>query len=199
MIPDAGMARFGRGRKERSLERRIEEAWVRFLRAFAAFNGLVILWLALMITADVLVRWITGRPFVGVFEISRILFVPVIFMVLALVQWTDRQVRVDALVGRTRGRVKVSVRAFDQVLTLGFFLILLWTGSENWLEAFQRDYVGMGMLEIPHAIPMGFLIIGTFLMVLTLVLLLLKSVRQLITGVGADESVLPYSPPTEET
>lgn len=181
------------------MECRIEKVWARVLRAFAALNGIVILWLALMITADVLVRWITGRPFVGVFEISRILFVPVIFTVLALVQWTDRQVRVDAVVGHTRGRVKVCMRAFDQVLALGFFLILLWTGSENWLEAFQRNYVGMGMLEIPHAIPIGFLVIGTFLIVLTLVLLLLKSVRQLITGVGADESVLPYSPPTEES
>ena len=193
------MVCFGRGRKESRLECRIEKVWARVLRAFAALNGIVILWLALMITADVLDRWITGRPFVGVFENSRILFVPVIFTVLALVQWTDRQVRVDAVVGHTRGRVKVCMRAFDQVLALGFFLILLWTGSENWLEAFQRNYVGMGMLEIPHAIPIGFLVIGTFLIVLTLVLLLLKSVRQLITGVGADESVLPYSPPTEES
>lgn len=181
------------------MERRIEEVWVRILRAFAALNGLVILWLALMITADVLVRWITGRPFVGVFEISRILFVPVIFMVLALVQWSDRQVRVDALVGRTRGRARVGVRAFDQVLALAFFSILLWTGSENWLEAFQRNYVGMGMLEIPHAIPMGFLVFGTFLMVVTLVLLLLRSIRQLLGGVAADEAIEPYSPPLEET
>ena len=178
--------------------RRIEEIWAHVLRVFAAANGLVILWLALMITADVLVRWVTGRPFVGVFEISRILFVPIIFTVLALVQWTDRQVRVDALVGRARGRIKVSVRVFDQVLAVGFFLILLWTGSENWLEAFQGNYVGMGMLEIPHAIPMGFLIFGTLLIVVTLALLLVKSIRQLISGVDADESVLPYSPPMEE-
>ncbi len=180
------------------MEERVERVWARILRGFAAINGMIILCLAVMITADVLVRWITGRPFVGVFEISRVLFVPVIFMVLALVQWSDRQVRVDALVARAHGRWKVTVRTFDQVLALGFFTILLITGSENWLEAFQKNYVGMGMLEIPHAIPMGFLVFGTFLMVITVVLLLIKSARQLITGVRRDDDIVPYSPPLEE-
>lgn len=180
------------------VERRIEAVWGRILMTFAALNGLIILTLALMVTADVLVRWITGRPFVGVFEISRVLLVPVIFMVLALVQWTDRQVRVDALVGYARRRVRITVRVLDQAMALIFFLILLITGWRSWLEAFRGHYVGMGMLEIPQVVPVGFLVFGTVLTVITLVLLLTKSARQLVTGVREEDSVLPYSPPLEE-
>jgi TRAP-type C4-dicarboxylate transport system permease small subunit len=177
---------------------RVEAAWGRILQAFAALNGLIVLSLALMITTDVLVRWLSGRPLVGVFEISRVLFVPVIFLTLALVQWTDRQVRVDALVANATGRLRVGVRGIDQILALTFFLVLLWTGWESWIEAFRGGFVGMGMLGIPHAWPMGFLVFGTLLTVITLVLLLLRSIRQLIRGVAADEKLEPYAPPLSE-
>ncbi|MEX2642049.1 MAG: TRAP transporter small permease [Acetobacterales bacterium] len=177
---------------------RIETAWARILQLFAALNGLIVLILALMITADVLVRWLTGRPFVGVFEISRVLFVPLIFMTLALVQWTDRQVRVDALVTNAPGRLRIGARGIDQILALAFFLVLLWTGWENWLEAFRGGFVGMGMLGIPHAWPMGFLVFGTLLTVVTLALLLLRTARQLIRGVAPGERLEPYSQPLHE-
>lgn len=185
---------------EDPVEQRIERAWGWVLLAFAAANGLIILCLSLMITADVLTRWVTGRPFVGVFEISRILFVPVIFTVLALVQWTDRQVRVDVVASRTRGRWTVGLRSLDQTLALAFFGILLWVASESWLEAFHRHYVGMGILEIPQAVPIGFLVVGVALMVVTLLLLLFRSARQLVAGLRDGETLGPRSPlpPTDE-
>ncbi len=177
---------------------KIERVWASVLVAFAALNGLFILGLAVMITADILARWLVGRPFIGVFEISRILFLPIIFLVLSLVQWTDRQVHVDVLAGRTRGRGRVALRAFDQVIALGFFTVLLITSAESWLEAVQKNFVEMGMLEIPHAIPIGFLVFGTFLLVITLVLLLLRSFRQLLVGLKPEEPLTPYAPPMEE-
>jgi TRAP-type C4-dicarboxylate transport system permease small subunit len=177
---------------------KIERAWAWVLLAFAALNGLFIFVLAVMITTDVMARWLVGRPFVGVFEISRILFVPIIFMVLALVQWTDRQVCVDVLAGRARGRARVAVRTFDQVAALAFFSVLLFTGAESWLEAVRKNFVEMGMLEIPHAVPIGFLVVGTFLLVLTLVLLLVRSFRQLVRGVPSGRPLTPYMPPLRD-
>ncbi|MBI4185280.1 MAG: TRAP transporter small permease [Proteobacteria bacterium] len=182
----------------RDLELRIERVWGAVLRAFAAVNGVVILFLAVMISTDVLVRWIAGRPIIGVFEISRVLFVPVIFMVLALVQFADRHVKVDLLVSHLKGRRAVAVRVLDQAMALVFFTILLVTGWRDWVEAIERNYVGMGRLEIPQAIPIGFVVFGVFLMVVTLVLLILKSLRQFLTGVGEKEPLVPYSPPLRE-
>lgn len=166
--------------------------------ACAALNGFFVLALGIMISTDVLVRWITGRPLIGVFEISRVLFVPIIFMVLGLVQWSDRQVRVDVLVLRVTGRGRIAIRTLDQVLALIFFTILLVTGADSWIEAVRRRFVDMGMLEIPQAIPIGFLVFGVFLVVVSLILLLIRSIRQFIEGVGAGDSLLPYAPPLEE-
>ena len=177
---------------------KFERTWARILMVCAALNGIFVLILGVMISTDVLVRWITGRPLIGVFEISRILFVPIIFMVLGLVQWTDRQVRVDVLILRVTGRGRIAVRTLDQVLALMLFTILLVTGAESWLEAVQRNFVDMGMLEIPQAIPIGFMVFGVFLLVVSLILLLIRSVRQFIDGTTPDEALLPYAPPLEE-
>ncbi len=164
------------------LNRTFELIWGRILRAFAVANGIVLLVLATMITTDVLVRWVAGRPIVGVFEFAEILLVPVIFFVLPLVQFTNRQIRVDGLSAQARGRSLAALRFLDQVLGLFLFGLLLWAGSEYWLEAWRGDYVGQGMLQIPSVIPMGFLVFGTFLMCVTLLFLLARSVAALITG-----------------
>jgi TRAP-type C4-dicarboxylate transport system permease small subunit len=161
---------------------RIEALWARVLQAVALLNGLVILLLAMMITTDVVFRWLAGRPIIGVFEISQILFIPVIFWVLGLVIFTNRQVRLDIVSARARGRLAVGLRVLDQVLGLLFFGVLLWTGGTDWLEAIERNYVGRGMLEIPQAVPLGFLVFGSLLIVATLVIMLVRSIGCLITG-----------------
>jgi TRAP-type C4-dicarboxylate transport system permease small subunit len=52
----------------------------------------------------------------------------------------------------------------------------------DWLEALAGEFQGRGMLQIPLAVPLGLIAIGTALMILVLLLQLGRSARHVATG-----------------
>ncbi len=152
---------------DRVLERLlIYSAWV---------SGIALFCLAAMITVDVFVRWLTGRPFIGVFEVSQVILVVVTFLAIGLVQYRQRQLRVDIFSARAKGLSARLLTVLDCVIGLAFFGLLLWTGGMEWVKAYTGEYLRRGMVEIPTAIPLAFLVIGTFFMCLTLLFRLITA------------------------
>ena len=160
----------------------IAAAWGALLGWLSRFNGLALLLLAVMISADIAFRWATGRPILGVFEFSEILFVIITFLAVAQAQFTGQQLRIDALSGRARGRAAGALGALDAMVGLAFFGVLLWTSSVDWWEALRGGFLGRGMLQIPTAIPLGFILLGTALMVVTLLIVLGRALRLFLAG-----------------
>jgi len=154
----------------------------RLLRLFSRLGGVALLALAVLIATDVAFRWLSGRPILGVFEFSEILLLAMTFLAIAYVQFTGQQLRIDFLSGRAKGRTASALSALDGLAGLAFFGILLWSSAVDWWEALHAGFLGRGMLQIPTAIPLGFVLVGTALMVTTLLLLLLRAVRQLVLG-----------------
>lgn len=167
-----------------SVAAKLERAWIGALRTCASLSGLGLFLLAVMITSDVLVRWLTGRPIIGVFEIAEVLFVLVTFLAVALVYQDDRQLRVDALSGLARGRTAASLRLLDGVAGLLFFGVVVWTGGAEWLKAYLGGFLRRGLVEIPSAILLGFIVFGSLLLCAVLLAIVAASVRRLIARPG---------------
>lgn len=157
-------------------------AWGRLLGGLARLGGLGLLALAGMISVDITYRWLFGRPILGVFEFSEILLLALTFMSIAYVQFVGRQLTIDILSARARGRLASGLMALDAVAGLAFFGILLWTSVIDWWEAYHGGFLGRGMLEIPTALPLGFVVVGTALMVVTLLLVLFHGALRMILG-----------------
>ena len=161
----------------------ISTPWSRVLTALAGLNAFALLGLAVMITGDVSYRWLFGRPIVGVFEFSEILLVSITFLAIAMVQFSGRQLRVDVLAAKAKGRPAGALGVLDSLIGLAFFGILLWTGAQDWWEALRGNFMGRGILQIPTAIPLGLVGVGAGLMVVTLLILLGRSLLQALFNV----------------
>jgi len=141
--------------------------WMYKSSAFLA--GLFLLGLAVTITVDVLKRWIIGAPITGVFEFASITFLIVTFLALGLVQHQGRQMRIDLISNRVRGRAGHVLEGITDLLGLCFLGVLLWQGSEEWVLAYSIGDVRQGRIEIPCLIHLSFLVCGTFLICLSLI------------------------------
>lgn len=163
---------------------RAERALRAVLMAFAYLGAVGLLALSVMVTADVALRWLTGRPFVGVFELSEVLLVLVTFSAVGLVHLDNRQLSVDILAVRARGRTAAALRIFDAVVGILVFGLLLWKSWEEFWKAVHAGFLRRGMIEIPTAIPVGFIVLGSLCIVVSLLFILWRSVRQLSGAEG---------------
>ena len=134
----------------------------------AAFAGIVLFGLALMITTDVTIRWVTGKPILGVFEFSELSFLILTFLALALLEHRGREMRVDLFVSRIKGRPGSLLAAITALLGLGFWGIIVWQGGTDWLQAYAIHDRRQGLIEVPSIIHLGFLTFGTSLLCLVL-------------------------------
>lgn len=154
-------------------------------------GGLLLFALAFLITIDVLARWLIRKPIIGVYEASEIIFLISIFLAAGLVHCKGRQMRVDILLLHVKRKSKHLLEAFADLLGLAFFGLLFWEGCLEWLASWQGHFVRRGMIEIPNTIHLGFLVFGTLIIWLSLLVTIIINLRQIFsTGkIGETDSV----------
>jgi TRAP-type C4-dicarboxylate transport system permease small subunit len=160
--------------------KKIAAIFEKFCEISGIFGGLLFFLLSIAITLDVVVRWIVGKPIVGVFEISQIVFLACTFLVLGLAQNKERHIRVDILIGKMKGKPRNIMEAIVGLLGLSFFLVLLYIGCKEWLAAWQGDYVRRGLIDIPNTIHLGFVVFGTLIICLCLIANVVVNLRHLV-------------------
>jgi TRAP-type C4-dicarboxylate transport system permease small subunit len=142
----------------------------RLLVLFTWLSGLCLLAVSVVTSVDVGVRWVTGRPLLGILEINEVGFVLITFAALGLMLFRDRQMSVDIFTSRFTGVRKRVAKIFDCILGMLFFSILLYTSYHEFIRAYEWGYVRNGILQIPEAIPLSFVFLGSLLSVATLLL-----------------------------
>lgn len=148
----------------------------------AAFAGIILLGIALLITLDVFKRWMTGKPFVGVFEISQVGFLAVTFLALAYVEHQRSQMRVDLLCSQLKGIFALILEAFTALLSLIFWGTIFWQATNEWIRAYTIHDVRLGMIEIPKTVELGFMIFGSFMGSIVLIAILVMATRNFFFG-----------------
>jgi TRAP-type C4-dicarboxylate transport system permease small subunit len=138
------------------------------LRFGVSVAGLCVLGLAIMITTDVILRWWTGVPITGVFEIAEILLLLMVFLSFPYLHFQSQEMSVDLLRSNVTGKIAKTFSFFDVVLSSAFFALLTWDAASDFLVAVERGYTGRGLIKVPTAIPLGIIVFGAFLTVLAL-------------------------------
>ena len=169
------------------MTRRSDQFIASLLKGFARLGAALLLLLSLMVTVDVVTRWITGRPFVGVFEISEVLLAIITFSAVGLVHLDQRLLTVDILSHRARGRRAAALRILDALIGLLIFGLLLWKSTEEFFKAWAGGCARRGMIESPTAIPVGFIALGSLAIVLALWVLLRRDFARLRDPADADK------------
>jgi TRAP-type C4-dicarboxylate transport system permease small subunit len=164
------------------MARIVEDLIGKVLNAVALLAGSLLFCIALIVTTDVLKRWITGKPILGVFEAVEVLLVAVTMGVLGLVEWQQRQLNVDVFTHRAQGRWALFFLIIDKFFAALFVGVLVSMASLEWLKAWNGWYLRRGMVEIPIVIPMGFLLFGAFLTLVAAVWGLMKAVSCFWSG-----------------
>lgn len=165
---------------------KIESVWGAFLRALGWASGVGLCLLALMVSTDVAVRALTGKPIIGVFELAQLILVLVFFFAVGRVEFVNQQIKVDIVSAQARGRLATALRLLDGLAGLLFFVVILWSGSVEWLKAYRGGFLERGLVEFPTTIPVGMLVFGAFVMCITLVLVVWRSLADTIRGVGSE-------------
>jgi TRAP-type C4-dicarboxylate transport system permease small subunit len=160
----------------------------RILSFSAAVAAAALLLISVGVTADVLIRWTTGHPITGVFELSGLALVVVIFFSLGFMQYEKLQIRVDIITSHARGRWAAAVDLLEAAAGLTVFGLLLWAAGKEFLKAYQGSFLLRGMIEIPTTVEIGFILYGTALILIALVRLLVISARALAHSGKTDPS-----------
>ncbi len=154
----------------------------RIYKGLATFGGWLLFGLALLITVDVLARWILGKPLGGVFEVAEISLLVVIFISLAFTQYSNRQIRIDILYSRLNPKPRGVLDIVNCLACLLFFGILLVTGGQELVAAVKGSYVRRGLVEIPLSIPFSFLVFGTIAVFTSILVIMARNVKGLFSG-----------------
>lgn len=155
-------------------------AWLAALFRGAALLGAVgLMAIALMTTADVTMRWLTGRAIGGVFELSGVLLVLVTFLPLGLMLFDDRQLRVDILPELLKGRALAALDVLDCAIGVLVFGLLLKAATQEFEKAYLGRFLLRGLIEIPTWIPTLMIWVGALSAVLALVFKFVDAIRTL--------------------
>jgi TRAP-type C4-dicarboxylate transport system permease small subunit len=155
-------------------------AWLAALfRAAALLGALGLMAIALMTTADVSMRWLTGRAIGGVFELSGVLLVLVTFLPLGLVLFEDRQLRVDILPELLNGRPLAALDLLDCAIGILVFGLLLSVATDEFEKAYQGRFLLRGLIQIPTWIPTLMIWVGAVAAVFALAFKVIDAIRVL--------------------
>jgi TRAP-type C4-dicarboxylate transport system permease small subunit len=129
-------------------------------RGLHSISAFVILAMTLLITMDVILRYVFNRPIPGSYEISEALMVLIVFLALSYTQARKGHLRVLMVVYRMPPRVRTALELFALLFNLGILGLIAWQGGSMALIAWKTKSISMGIFGFPLWIPRGALFLG---------------------------------------
>jgi TRAP-type C4-dicarboxylate transport system permease small subunit len=128
----------------------MRSTWTRIVRiiGIAGAGGGIIL-LMLMTVVDVTARKI-GTPFMGVFELSKLVLVIVVFLGLTYTQLQERHVSVNLFTSRISTGLQVKLKITVLFISVLFWIIMAWYTIQATIYAYRLDVI---WLELPFSFP----------------------------------------------
>lgn len=157
----------------------------------ALLAGVCTLIIAILISADVLLRYFLNSPLLFVDEVASFLLVLVIFGGLAYTSRCGGHVRVDLVTTHLPPALRAWLRAGGLTLGIVFILVVSWTTLQSALTAYRYGRVSTVMLY-PLWVPMLLIPAGLILMSAVMLGALRRQVRAAL-GPPAGRDELPLS------
>ena len=137
------------GRTRKTIGFRINRETIR--KAIAAMNTLAqasLILMMLLTAADVILRYIFNRPVRFAGELTEFLLVVVVSLGLSYCAIDKEHVAVDVLAGKIPKRLQGIFNCFTGLLTLGFFLLIVWRSFAE-MHGLSKSGITSLVLYIP--------------------------------------------------
>ena len=160
--------------------------WMSVIDRISLWTARVACWFTLVMMAlllrEVIGRYLLNSPTGWVNEVNQYLLCALSMLGGAYCISTDSHIRVDIFYRNygPRGQAAVELAAF--VFSLAFLGVVCWMGvGESW-EAFTEDKRSMSVFALPLWPSLLAVALGTFLMLVQLLVRMIRNVLQLISG-----------------
>ena len=142
-----------------------------------ALGGIFILVMGIIVTYEVMMRYVFRAPTTWVLEISIYLTIGSVFLGGGYALKEKMHISVDVITRHFSQRNQVLLQIMCLFITGIYCVVLTWFGAEMALTSLRLGEVSTTVLEIPVVIPHSFVPIGG-------VLILLEVIRQILEGIG---------------
>lgn len=142
--------------------------------AAGAVAGAATVVLTVMVTAGVAARRVFNAPFLFVEELSGYLVLAIVFLGLATTLRTGGHIRVDILLGRTTGAVRIALQVGCLLVALAWAGFVVAGTTRLLMEYWTQHVRSFAYLEAPLWIPASVMVAGAVLLVLQILALLTR-------------------------
>lgn len=155
-------------------------AWIFFIGTVLAIFGLF-----LLIFADMTLRTAVGFSIEGAIEISEYILIAIGFLGLGYAQLTGNHVNVDVLLLKLPPRTQRIIHIFILLALILFFIIMgHQIGEEAYTSWVNKEYRSGTTLLIPTWPPKFIAFLGTYVLVLSFLVQLSRTITDLIKEAG---------------
>jgi TRAP-type C4-dicarboxylate transport system permease small subunit len=125
-----------------------------------AVAAIFIFILMLLISADVVGRYVFSRPLWGTFEVAESLLVFIVFLGFAYTQHEKGNIRVQVVANRLPLRVRPLLDFLAHALGLAIFVLITYEAGRHAINAWRIGEESVGMVRVPlwpsrFAVPVG--------------------------------------------
>ncbi len=132
-------------------------------------TGVIIFAMFVFVTYSVFLRYVLEAPTRWVVDVGEMMLLPLVYLPLAYIQRQGGHVAIDLVANRFHGRGRASLNIVVSLLGVFFAFLIVWQGSLNWWDFYQRGKLSMIALlpEHPAAffIPLGGFLFGLQLLI----------------------------------
>lgn len=121
----------------------------RLVKLSVAVASLIIFVMMLMVTADVVMRYVFNSPIQGTYELAQFCLVGVVFFSIAYVQSEKGHIKIDIATQWMSPKGQTALDIFSYILGIAFFAIVFWQGGKLAWNAWVIQDHTMGLVEFP--------------------------------------------------
>lgn len=155
----------------------------RAARAFTALAGLALALLALLVVADVALRYGRGQPIFFAHDVVVLYLTPALFFLgFGPTYWRGEHLSVDILTTKMPLRGRAASRALSDVIGLGLFALLTWVAFERAATSFLQGEVIASIVPWPAWASYALVPLGSAFMTIVCAVRLTTSLREVATG-----------------
>ena len=118
-------------------------------RVLCIAAAVIILFMMLLTTLDVVLRYAFNNPLTGVYELQEFMLVGVVFLALAYIQSSNGHIYVDLLTNRFSEKGQTVLRVFSHVVSLLIFGLITWQGGLRAWMALVTGQSREGLISYP--------------------------------------------------
>ena len=160
------------------------EKWIDFLsdklnKIAGALSGIFILIIGIIVTYEVIMRYVFASPTTWVLEISIYLNIACVFLAGGFTLRDKMHINVDTFTARFSNRNQILLQLISLILGLLYCFVLTWKGLELAITSFRLGEVSPTILHIPVVLPYSCIVFGGALLVLEFIVQIMEGISTL--------------------